>query len=305
MRFVGDFNMDWFEALPFRHARLGLVPGELRVQRAQGNDVEKHNHQFLEVGYVFEGSISHHVVGNGEHGADTVRTVRAGEYFIVDWGTAHSYQVQPGEPLRMVNIMFYPDFIDHSLVKEYTFHQLANSYLLQFNCETLRSSPTGVTLSDANQRIGNLISHIAEEYVRKEDGYLEYIRGLLIQVLVITLRRIGRREQSAPLTSTVSEVLQIIQTRYNEKLSLSEIAREQNYSLPSLSRKFRQETGITFSAYLQKVRIDRSCQLLVSSALTVSEISQRVGYEDVRFFNSRFKQAIGFTPRQFRKMHRY
>ena len=305
MRFVGDFNMDWFEALAFRHARTGLAPGELRVQRAQGNNVAKHSHQFLELGYVYNGAISHCIYGDGEHHGDTVRTVHAGEYFIVDWGTAHSYQVLPGEPLRMVNIMFYPEFIDRSLVKEYTFHQLANSYLLQFNCQTLRSSPTGFSLSDANQRIGNLVAHIAEEYVRNEDGYLEYIRGLLIQVLVITLRRIGRREQSTPLTNTVSEVLQIIQTRYNEKLSLTEIAREQNYSLPSLSRKFRQETGITFSAYLQKVRIDRSCQLLLSSTLTVGEISQLVGYEDVRFFNSRFKQAIGFTPRQFRRMHRY
>lgn len=295
---MGDFNMDSNIFCRLYPQQEKIAPGELWVSRATGTSIGSHGHNYLELAYIFQGSISQRI-------ENQTSTVRAGEYFIVDQGTTHEYTVLPGEPLKMVNLMFFPHFLDRMLIHEYTFPQLVNSYLLQFNSQTLRSSPTGVTLSDPNGRVGDLIEHIAREYVEKDDGYLEYIRGLLIEVLVITLRRIGRREKSAPMTGTVSEILRIVQNRYSEKLSLSDIARELNYSLPSLSRKFRQETGTTFSAYLQKVRIDRSCQLLTASSLTISEISSQVGYEDLSFFNGLFKKAIGVTPRQFRKTHRY
>lgn len=295
---MGDFNMDSNIFRRLYPQQEKIAPGELWVSRASGSDAATHGHNFLELAYIFQGAIS-------QRFEDRTSTVRAGEYFIVDQGTTHAYTVLPGEPLKMVNVMFFPHFLDRMLIHEYTFPQLVNSYLLQFNSQTLRSSPTGVTLSDPNGRVGDLIEHIAREYVEKDDGYLEYIRGLLIEVLVITLRRIGRREKSVPMTGTVSEILRIVQNRYSEKLSLSDIARELNYSLPSLSRKFRQETGTTFSTYLQKVRIDRSCQLLTASSLTISEISSQVGYEDLSFFNGLFKKAMGVTPRQFRKTHRY
>ncbi|MBE7043722.1 MAG: helix-turn-helix transcriptional regulator [Ruminococcaceae bacterium] len=83
---------------------------------------------------------------------------------------------------------------------------------------------------------------------------------------------------------------------------MSQLAKEMNYSLPYLSRHFKEETGMTFSEYVQKVRIEESCRLLANTKKSVIEISQLVGYSDVKFFNQLFKKYKNMTPRSFRKI---
>lgn len=58
-----------------------------------------------------------------------------------------------------------------------------------------------------------------------------------------------------------------------------------HYSVAYISRRFKQETGVTLREYVQNVRIEKSCELLEDSDLRVVEIARRVGYEDIKFFN--------------------
>ena len=59
---------------------------------------------------------------------------------------------------------------------------------------------------------------------------------------------------------------------------------------------------MTFRAYLQKMRIEKSCELLRKSDLPVSEIAETVGYSDMKFFNSIFKKTLHMTPGEYRKL---
>ena len=77
---------------------------------------------------------------------------------------------------------------------------------------------------------------------------------------------------------------------------------EHHFSLQYISRKFKQETGITFREYLQKIRIEKSCVLLAGSDLRISEIASAVGYDDIKFFNSMFKKLVMMSPREYRKL---
>ena len=72
---------------------------------------------------------------------------------------------------------------------------------------------------------------------------------------------------------------------------------------PYMSKRFKQETGVTFSEYLKHVRIDASRRLLINTDKSVAEISELVGYMDTTFFHNTFRTIVGCTPLEYRKNH--
>ena len=72
-----------------------------------------------------------------------------------------------------------------------------------------------------------------------------------------------------------------------------------NYSY--LSNLFKQETGDTLSNYLLKQRMNQAKKLLCDPFLTVAEVSQRVGYHNVKTFYSTFKKYYGESPRSYQQ----
>lgn len=67
------------------------------------------------------------------------------------------------------------------------------------------------------------------------------------------------------------------------------------------STKFTKETGMTFSAYLTSVRLEKAKRLMESTDLKMYEISDRVGYHNVEHFNRMFKKAYGASPGDYKK----
>ncbi len=67
------------------------------------------------------------------------------------------------------------------------------------------------------------------------------------------------------------------------------------------SSKFTKETGMTFSVYLTRLRLQKARQLMDTTDLKVYEISDRVGYNNVEHFNRTFKKNLGISPSEYRK----
>ena len=67
---------------------------------------------------------------------------------------------------------------------------------------------------------------------------------------------------------------------------------------------FSQEMGITFTEYLTAQRVAKARELLASTDLRTSEISDAVGYNDPHYFSYQFKKQVGVSPRDYRKGQR-
>ncbi|MBB5034670.1 FCD domain-containing protein [Prosthecobacter vanneervenii] len=88
-------------------------------------------------------------------------------------------------------------------------------------------------------------------------------------------------------------------------LKLTEVAREIAFTSPgNLSRLFRRRHGLSFQAYLQKLRMEKAAELLSHTRLPVSRIARRVGYRDVSRFGQHFKRAFDATPVEHRTARR-
>ena len=98
------------------------------------------------------------------------------------------------------------------------------------------------------------------------------------------------------------EAIRYLDGNYRDRAVLKHFCQEYHYSLTYISRRFRQETEMTVLEYLQKVRVEKGCELLAGSDLRVSEVARAVGYEDAKFFHTVFKRMLKMSPGEYRKM---
>lgn len=267
-------------------------------------DIDMHRHEFLEMAYIKNGRAIH-TLSDAQTQNDTQTLVEKGDYFIINYGAEHKFTLINQERFDIINILFKPELIDKSLKNCHRFLDLINHYLIRINTASLEKNPTDVIYHDKDQTIYNLVAQMETEYTRKEPGYVEILRCHLIEIIVRTMRTISKKESVVPgsQTDSSSYILDYIDKNYMNAISLSDICSGLLFSLPYLCRKFKKDTGFTFISYLQRKRMEQSGRLIANTDKKISEISELVGYQDIKFFNRVFKKHWGMTPGKFRKLY--
>jgi len=85
-----------------------------------------------------------------------------------------------------------------------------------------------------------------------------------------------------------------------DKLSLDSLAREVFLSKSYLSSIFKKETGMSLTAYITKVRVEKSKRLLLEENTSMANISSQCGFKDQSYFTKVFKKETGVSPKRFR-----
>jgi AraC-like DNA-binding protein len=85
----------------------------------------------------------------------------------------------------------------------------------------------------------------------------------------------------------------------SEPLALEDVAAQSNVSVPTLTRRFRQETGSSVITRLQDLRLRRAADLLLAGERSIKEIAAAVGIPEPSYFSRCFRRAFGRTPGQF------
>ena len=99
----------------------------------------------------------------------------------------------------------------------------------------------------------------------------------------------------------ISRMFDLISRRYREKLTLDDLAAVTGGSSEYAGRLFKKLTGMTFTAYLNRYRIDMACVELEKDQNTISEIAVDLGYFDTAYFDKCFKRIIGMSPISYRR----
>lgn len=100
----------------------------------------------------------------------------------------------------------------------------------------------------------------------------------------------------------ISIILEYIEEHYDKTLELSDIAKAFNFNYYYLSYYFNNHCKEGFSEYLNRIRIEKACELLKDNNLYVSEISSSIGYSDHSYFCRVFKKITGYTPSRYRRI---
>lgn len=109
-------------------------------------------------------------------------------------------------------------------------------------------------------------------------------------------------EETKP--NIITQIQRYIDTHYFEPLSLTTLSKQFYLSPSYLSALFSQSIGITFSDYLERIRMEQSAVLLRTTGRTISEIADAVGYKSSRYFCRLFKTYYACTPTEYRQRTR-
>ena len=104
----------------------------------------------------------------------------------------------------------------------------------------------------------------------------------------------------ANLDLLVAEARAVIVARTHEQITTDDLAAHFNMNKRTLIRRFERSTGMTPSKFIRAARIDAAAAMLSRTRLSVEEIGCAVGYQDAASFRLAFKEATGYSPREFR-----
>ena len=138
------------------------------------------------------------------------------------------------------------------------------------------------------------------DYILKPVNYDEF--GACIDNLKIALFRSHTPQPGQPREERpIQAITRYLQEHLDRDISLSLLAEEFHLNPQYISQLFKSEIGVNFLAYLTNIRMEQAKKLLLSTDLSIAEVSERSGYGDYRVFTKVFKKSEGVTPSQYRR----
>ncbi|WP_240419695.1 helix-turn-helix domain-containing protein [Paenibacillus periandrae] len=103
------------------------------------------------------------------------------------------------------------------------------------------------------------------------------------------------------LRKEISEAKRYVLKHIGEKISMEEVATRVRLNPTHFSRMFKNETGETFVKFMTREKMERAIELLDQSDLTIEQIAEHLGYENVTYFFKLFRNHSGMTPQDYRR----
>lgn len=251
-----------------------------------------HSHEHFGIIYVVQGTCRHQI-------GDGTVTMQEGDLCLLSPHTIHS--VYAGADDIVLRILFGARMIESFLSSaphgsDTLTDFLRNSVFLENCASYLLYHTKGDT---------EIRSQILDMYIEEiqANTYTDRIITHMLMILFIRLIRkyepISRDALHAFAGGDASRILRYVQENYTTA-SLDELAGLLNYSVPYCSKYVRINTGLSFSALLRRVRLQKATDYLQNTDLSVDRISERIGYANPENFMRMFKKEYGISPSQYR-----
>ncbi len=115
----------------------------------------------------------------------------------------------------------------------------------------------------------------------------------------------SRQPIDESLERAVIRVIETMKRNLSEQLTVDDMARAARFSKFHFSRVFQRVTGVSPGRFLSAMRLQEAKRLLLSTSLSVADITFQVGYNSVGTFSTRFKESVGLSPTEYRRSRGY
>jgi LacI family transcriptional regulator len=102
----------------------------------------------------------------------------------------------------------------------------------------------------------------------------------------------------------VANALRFMWDNLESPITVDDIARSASVSRRKLERRFRREVGRTVNKELLRKRLERCCELLVSTDRSITALAPEIGFASKHYLHRAFRKAFGMSPREYRLKHR-
>lgn len=150
-----------------------------------------------------------------------------------------------------------------------------------------------------------IILRILEEMSMKRHYYREYVKSLIVPLLV-EINRMNQEKKEAVIpnpqvTNILANAIEYIGTHYMEDIKIQDLAVISHMSESHFRRVFQDIVGMKPLDYINTVRVRMSCAMLRSTDDSVAEIATRCGFPAISTYNRNFLRVMATTPLKWRK----
>jgi len=108
--------------------------------------------------------------------------------------------------------------------------------------------------------------------------------------------------EEANYNQLISDAMKYIDENMHDSITMKQVALHLHLNASYFSVLFKEETGVTFSEYLTRTRLQKAKELLLTTDMPIWEVAEKVGYSTDKYFIKVFKENEGISPKSFRKV---
>ena len=259
--------------------------------------VEMHGHEFLEIAFVASGTAHHRHVDtrtNLEYTNDLI----PGDIFSIHTGEKHSYE--NCKDLVLYNLFILPEFLE----KYVELSKIDGYNILLAEREELPHTIMHLP-SSLMTNISASLEKAIKEFRLQTPGFDSLVIALTLEFLVTAMRakEVNYREVDSDRL-TLLKTVALLEENYRDQFTLAQLAKISYMSISSYTKKFRLTMGISPMDYLQKIRLSKAKELLLTSELSIASIADKCGFCSSNYFIKLFHREFKITPAQYRKQEK-
>lgn len=199
--------------------------------------------------------------------------------------------------------MHNPDHYIEKLSDELTDRKLGNAFSLQTDlnlCLVITIRDQWLSVEEwISQEFDIPVRLVTEEQVETLSDIRTSFQALQKKLEEQNFRSIHRLDE-IDAARRMEDMVSYVDMYYMEDLSLEKLSNVFFLSREHISRKYKQETGMTLSKYITELRISQAKSWLKQKDKSIYSISTMLGYQDEIYFSKLFKKVVGMTPFEFR-----
>lgn len=255
-----------------------------------------HRHREVQIEWVVEGS-GILVAGN------YMQRFESGDIYIIGANQSHIFKndesyFNPDEPrqIHSVSIFFDPNYLSQNIL---SLPEMVNIRKFVHGVHNGFQIP-----EEAREAVQKIIAEIIQQ---KESQRVAAFIKLLYQFSTTRELKPLATSNSEQVISEVEgirmdRIFQYLVTNYKRHISLAEISEIANLTPQAFCRYFKKHTDKTFVSFLNEVRINEACKIILSGKFdSFSDICYQTGFDHVTNFNRVFKKTTGMSPGEYQK----
>ena len=155
------------------------------------------------------------------------------------------------------------------------------------------------------QRMIKILWELREETENKSGDSGNMVYALLMEMTILLKRLLQvESQENNSIYKSMNEIKAYIDLHYHEELSLSKLSKQFFLQPNTISKNFRKIWGKNINYYINSVRITNAVRILDMEDISITELSERVGYDNVNTFLRQFKEKMDVSPLQYKKKNK-
>ncbi len=242
------------------------------------------------------------------------------ELIYVDKGEVGIFSDDQWKDVKSGNIVFHRPMQHHNLKANGNYPP--NAAIITFKCHSLAMGLFDNLITPLHENEKHIIAKIIElakiaftnplddPYTTcltksGDDASEQLIKVYIEELLLLLYTRLSRKSfthaESNSNRSTTSEAIEYMNKNLHRNLLVADIAAGIMKSNSDLKRAFHKSTGMGVITYFRNLKINHAKQLLRQGEMSITEISQSLGYNNIHHFSKQFKTITGMSPREYTK----